>query len=1359
MRPHRWRFSRRSLLFIAFAVHSAVSFSQTANPRLEPVFGDPRTGKRVTVPQASRPQLSDTTRRDSVVHLIVRLRTSPGAKNATSRVAKATQIDREHEEFLSKLGETISNANARSTGATRTVRVVREFKRSFNGFTLKANRSLLESIKRMPHVISVAEDKKVKANDEISNEVVKAPRVWTELSATGVGTRIGIIDTGIDYTHPDLGGGFGPTFKVAGGYDFVNDDTDPMDDFGHGTHVAGIAAANGTIKGIAPDAKLYGIKVLDEYGNGWDSQILAGIEYTMDPDGNPATDDALDVVNMSLGRSPGPDDPMSEAVNNAVLQGVVFVISAGNSYSNFTVGTPGIAREAITVAATDNFDYTAYFSSRGPLPDSFLLKPDIAAPGVQVNATYLNSEYKRLDGTSMSAPHVTGIAALMVGKHPDWTPADIKAAMMSTARMTDFTKFLETGSGVVDAYKAITTDIIMSPGSISYGRLRTDETTFTRHDVVTVTNKAQSAQQIDLALEGLNSEAAIDIQITPSQFILAPGATQEVAVDIEVDVDLLENRNIPEGFYGAIKLTSGSKQLKTILSLFNPAVTKIDFKTSIPGNVFIGGIDTYYWQPFYPAEKQFDVMLPVGKYDILCWFRAQDGNGDSLVVIEDYEATTESKTVVIDSKSATNRIEFKPVDATAAPLPLGTLGATVMLGPTTISFWGGPVGKFYISDSKKHGFHLRLFIIPENPQKMYEVALSSGLDITESKVISNDPNQFRRMTITNPSIPVGQQQDFYFHAAASAFGTYNSMPLKLPNPVNIDLFEDPADRTISYYRFLPPIGVGGFTWETSMLNNSPERGQEFSTYWGIPIRTIDEDPFDFALGRSLVNFTPAMSNYPGRMALMEYGPRGLYNHAFGERTAGTVSWTLKSNDQVLSTGTFFNSTQDDSPYFQYEQEISKGSYKFTTKWDSYYVGGRFSDVTTDLEFDTNDNVFFDYNPPVISEFSMTSEGKVTNAPEAGKGATIKIVLSDYNLQSTTLEMQPFDTDTWIPVSLSTVSSETMTATIPTSILAGLYSLRLKAADKVGNRVTHTLSPAFAVGAQPVVMPFTKISPIHPSYYDINAGVTPEFEWTTFANATYTFQLSKTPAFEQLIADQELTATTLTLPAALEKDATYYWRVRAKVSGMVLPWSRTYVFIASTLQPATLISPAKDARDVPIDPTEFTWTPAERTDWQVLEISNDKDFTDIAFSVGVQWNLNTHSATSLEEGKEYFWRLRTSYFTFYDTYNLVSEVNSFRTFLTVGLEDRPEVLTSFPNPFADKTYVKLFSKGDDVARVSLYDHLGRQVRVSTHSVMKGENVLEIGAEGRGQGDVGLSAGMYVGVIVIGEERWRVKLVKR
>lgn len=183
-----------------------------------------------------------------------------------------------------------------------------------------------------------------------ATSATSAPSAPSAGPAPGAGTVIAIVDTGIDYTLPDLGAGFGPGHVVVGGYDVVNDDADPMDDHYHGTHVAGIAAGRGpSVRGVAPGALLTAYKVLDANGNGSESTVIRGLEMAVDPLGaNPA-----DVVNMSLGGAGDENDPISRAVAGATALGAVVAVAAGNAGPGAqTLGSPGVAPAALTVGAS-----------------------------------------------------------------------------------------------------------------------------------------------------------------------------------------------------------------------------------------------------------------------------------------------------------------------------------------------------------------------------------------------------------------------------------------------------------------------------------------------------------------------------------------------------------------------------------------------------------------------------------------------------------------------------------------------------------------------------------------------------------------------------------------------------------------------------------------------------------------------------------------------------------------------------------------------------------------------------------------------------------------------------------------------
>ena len=374
------------------------------------------------------------------------------------------------------------------------LQILNEFEGVFNGVALNITIEEAEKVKQSDYVKAVYPNLEVKAELMDSVPLIGADQVWRMKDSqnnnlTGKGVTIAIIDTGVDYTHSDLGGCLGVNCKVIGGYDFVNNDANPMDDHGHGTHVAATAAGKGVLNGVAPDAKIFAYKVLNSYGSGSFDNIIAAIER--------AVQDNVSVISMSLGANCGvysincgPDDVMSQVVDNAVSVGVVAVIAAGNSGPNQgTIITPGTSRKAITVGAVYKKDYSSTyfgdqnpkrdqitsFSSRGPVIKDLifgynlgLIKPDILAPGALICAarwdsvSFSNPIYSicvddrhiQLAGTSMATPHITGVVALIKQAHPSWSPDDIKGALKDGA--TDLGYDINTqGSGVVNSTKSL----------------------------------------------------------------------------------------------------------------------------------------------------------------------------------------------------------------------------------------------------------------------------------------------------------------------------------------------------------------------------------------------------------------------------------------------------------------------------------------------------------------------------------------------------------------------------------------------------------------------------------------------------------------------------------------------------------------------------------------------------------------------------------------------------------------------------------------------------------------------------------------------------------------------------------------
>lgn len=251
----------------------------------------------------------------------------------------------------------------------------------------------------------------------------------------GAGIKVGIIDSGIDYNHPDLKDNY------MGGYNFADNNSDPydQDSISHGTHVAGVIAAkdNGTgVVGVAPSASLYAIKVFGANGSGGDlSTIIAGIEW--------AIDNGMNVVNLSFGVDPllaqmMPEvfRPLKEACDLAYQKGIVLVAAAGNE-GRGRVAIPAAYDSVIAVTATDNADQRAVFNPS--MSSNFGPEIELAAPGTDIKSTVKGGGYALLSGTSQAAPHVTGAVAVAMSSGikdangDGFTADDVRQRLASTA--------------------------------------------------------------------------------------------------------------------------------------------------------------------------------------------------------------------------------------------------------------------------------------------------------------------------------------------------------------------------------------------------------------------------------------------------------------------------------------------------------------------------------------------------------------------------------------------------------------------------------------------------------------------------------------------------------------------------------------------------------------------------------------------------------------------------------------------------------------------------------------------------------------------------------------------------------------
>lgn len=339
------------------------------------------------------------------------------------------------------------------------VHVERVFSRALLGYTGRMSAALARKVGADPRVRSVLTDRTVRASaQDVPPGIVRVGAAASS-ARTGDGTGdvdadIAILDTGIDADHPDL--------NVAGGTDCVSLDLLPgadeplpgppgpavaavgsFDDTrGHGTHIAGTAAArdNGTgVAGVAPGARLWAVKVLDDQGNGSLGSLICGIEWVTEQA------DVLEVANMSLTGLDADlgcrDGALHEAICRSVAAGVTYTVAAGNNQADARDYSPAAYDEVITVSALADFDGKPGGAGSTPLgcpgeDDEFAPfsnhgdDVDLIAPGVCVRSTWPGGGYATLSGTSQAAAHVAGAAALYLAAHPTATPAQVRVALV-----------------------------------------------------------------------------------------------------------------------------------------------------------------------------------------------------------------------------------------------------------------------------------------------------------------------------------------------------------------------------------------------------------------------------------------------------------------------------------------------------------------------------------------------------------------------------------------------------------------------------------------------------------------------------------------------------------------------------------------------------------------------------------------------------------------------------------------------------------------------------------------------------------------------------------------------------------------
>ncbi|MER5336815.1 S8 family serine peptidase [Micromonospora sp. NPDC002717] len=496
-------------------------------------------------------------------------------------------------------------------------------------------------------------DGRVTANLKESVPQIGAPEAWAA-GYDGRGVKVAVLDTGVDASHPDL------VNQIDDKVSFVPDE-DTSDVNGHGTHVASTivgtgAASGGSYQGVAPGADLIVGKVLNNAGSGLDSWVLAGMQW--------AAESGADIVSMSLSDPTLSDgtDPMAVAVDTLSAQyGTLFVIAAGNNGPQ-SIGTPSSAPSALTVGAVDKQDRLASFSSTGPLVRSGALKPDITAPGVSITAarsqqmTTGTGPYRTISGTSMATPHVSGAAAILAQRRPDWSGTQLKEALMSSAKglAAEYNPY-QVGAGRVDVAAAVRTGV-RATGSVFFGNFDWphEPTDAPVTKSVTFTNVGSTGVTLNLAIAGSGP-----FSLGASSVTVPAGGS--VAVPVTGDPTKPGTGEFT-GYLVGTDAATGAAVTRTSLGLLKEDA-RYDLKVKLIGRdgkparstvVVKKAGEVYPW--VYTVTGELVLRMPPGTYTVSTQFDVPGERADSLglALLMDPETVLDGSDaeVVLDASKA-----------------------------------------------------------------------------------------------------------------------------------------------------------------------------------------------------------------------------------------------------------------------------------------------------------------------------------------------------------------------------------------------------------------------------------------------------------------------------------------------------------------------------------------------------------------------------------------------------------------------------------------------------------------------------------------------------------------------------------
>lgn len=799
------------------------------------------------------------------------------------------------------------------------------FFRVYNGVALRIPARAEAEVRQLPYVRAVHPDRVVRAFSVPASGQAKFYGGRGDPAYTGDGVTIAIVDTGVDYTHPDLGGGLGPGYTVIGGFDFVNGDADPMDNHGHGTHVAGIAA------GAAPDSRLLALKVLDRNGFGLDSGVIRAIEFALDPDGDPGTDDGVDVINLSLGR---PNDgnaghPVVEAVERAVAAGVVCVVAAGNDGTDgpASIAVPGTAPSAISVGAYRAAGAVAAFSARGPAGARLSegrplvgVKPDLVAPGVAVRSTWLSGAYQRLDGTSMASPHVAGLAARAIQRRPDWSPARIKAQLMQSARDLGAAVW-EQGAGL--AGEGLPRDFVVAPASIDLGLVRGHDSDWESDITLSIVNLSERTKKYGFQVQA-DWPAAVRVETSVSSLTLAPGEDGAVLLNVRGAPADIPDRPFPEAYLGSITVSDGDDRVEVPVSFFKMPAAELEFDDPSDLLVIQGRKPAHRFVIPRPAERM-TLFVPDDEYDAI----AQFDRGRYTVVTEG-RRLSDNAPWRFSRARAGHRLSFDIVDREGAPLSPVSYSLALnhpATGLAVRSQAGLPPAEapgIYVSSlSDRYVLDVKVEAFADNGD-YYELPFARLDGVQQNSVFRNEPDELVAFPFSFEGLTSSRPLYYVPWSEGPGVPTKMSVPDSLLSVHPGFVLRPPFTKTF----VTGPRPHPSYTWshfgyaivtamsseasflegrETALVRWGPARIEgrkvvygSVGTGDGVTMEVVDipEKPLH-ALGGALAVWTGQLDNSATRVRMLGPEGGGWFRNEGALSLPRRVSWSLSKEDREI----------------------------------------------------------------------------------------------------------------------------------------------------------------------------------------------------------------------------------------------------------------------------------------------------------------------------------------------------------------------------------------------------------------------------------------------------------------------------